>query len=399
MIQIISVLLRQFLFRNNILKVLSLLLSLPFCHNITWASSIELTKWSSAYIIKADGSLALINEDSRSRDSFEVSGNNLGIMFTNIMAEHIKHPIFKIGVKVGDPLVLMAVQYSLGDSNKYVIGEPIYLYGDGKYHQYSIDFMAHNVHGHRVKTLYLYFGNNINDISIRDISLYSHSGSFSDTLSIALENFLRLNLLEISNVNFIVSPRVFNLSLIASLNILAVILLIAAAGYYLWRWRKYKETGLVSKSIISLLTILMLLWVIADVRLIYNELYQTKLTWQGYLKPRNNNDNFFYDFKGYGDFLSSIKDNMSAEVKAATFYMPPNHNYVLMAKYYLYPVTVTVQKEEELFKVFYKYPFAEIREDKLNYMSLDGKTVSGETGRVIKKYSRDTFIFFKAQNE
>src|SRR3990170_8109444 len=390
--------LRQFSFWNAILKILPLAFLL-FCHNIPWASPIEPTKGSSAYIIKADGSLALINEDSRSKDGFEVSGDSLGIMLTDIMADDIKHPIFKIGVKVGDPLVFMHVWYSLGDSNKYNIGEPIYLYGDGKYHQYNIDFMAHNVHGQRIKTLYLYFGNSINDISIRDISLYNHSGSFSDTLSIALESFLRTKLIERANVNSIVSPRVFNLSLIASLNILAIILLIAAAGYYFWRWKKYKETSLVRKIIISLLAILMFLWVIADVRMIYNELYHIKLTWQGYLKPQNNNDSYFYDFKGYYEFLSSIKGNMSAEVKAATFYMPPNYIYILMAKYYLYPITVTDQKEEELFKVFYKYPFAEIREDKLYYMSMDGKSVSGETGRVIKKYSGDTFIFFKAKNE
>ena len=390
--------LRKFLFSNNISKILPVIL-LSFCHNMAWASSIELSKSPFAYIIKPDGSLASINEDGRWKDSIEVSGDSLGIMFINIMADNIKHPVFKIGVKVDDPLVLMHISYSFGDSNKYVIGEPIYLYGDGKYRQYSIDFMAYNIPGEKIKTLYLYFVNNIHYIGIRDITLNSHSGNLSDTVSIALENFLRPNLINSAGVNFIVSPRVFNLSLIASLNILAIILLIAAAGYYLWRWKKYKETGLVRKSIISLLAILMFLWVIADLRMIYNELYHIKLTWQGYLKTQNNNDSFFSGFKGYGDFLSSIKDNMSAEVKAATFYMPPNYIYILMAKYYLYPITVTDQKEEELFKVFYKYPFAEIREDKLYYMSMDGKAVSGETGRVIKKYSKDTFIFFKVQNE
>lgn len=376
-------------------KILPVIL-FSFCHNMAWASSIELSKSPFAYIIKPDGSLASINEDGRWKDSIEISGDSLGIMFTNIMAEHIKHTIFKIEVKVGDPLVFMHVWYSLGDSNKYVIGEPVYLYGDGKYHKYSIDFMAHNVHGHRIKTLYLYFGNNVNDISIRDISLYSHSGSFSDMLPIALEGFLRPKLLERANVNFIVSPKVLNLSLIASLNILAIILLIVAAGYYLWRWRKYTETGPVRKSIISMLAILMFLWVIADVRIIYNEVYQIKLTWR---PQNNNNDNFFFDFKGYYEFLKSVKDNMPSDVTSVTFYVPPNYIYMLIAKYYLYPITVTVQKEEYPFKVFYKYPFAETRGDTLNYMSLDGKSVSGENGRTIKKFRKDTFIFFKAKNE
>ena len=216
--------LRKFLSINNISKILPVIL-LPFCHNIAWASPIELSKSPFAYVIKADGSLASINENSRWKDSIEVSGDSMGMMFTNIMAGHIKRPILKIGIRVKDPLVFMNVWYGLGDSNKYYLGELIYLYGDGKYHQYNIDFKAYNVQGNRIKTLYIYFGNSINDISIRGISLYSHSGNFSDTLSITLENFLRPKIVERDAINFIVSPKIFSLSLIAFLNILSAILL------------------------------------------------------------------------------------------------------------------------------------------------------------------------------
>src|SRR3990172_2334825 len=236
--------LRKFLSINNISKILPVIL-LPFCHNIAWASPIELSKSPFAYVIKADGSLASINENSRWKDSIEVSGDSMGMMFTNIMAGHIKRPILKIGIRVKDPLVFMNVWYGLGDSNKYYLGELIYLYGDGKYHQYNIDFKAYNVPGNRIKTLYLYFGNSVNNISVRNVSLYSHSGNFFDTLFIALENFLRPNIIDRSDINFIFFPNIFGLSLVAFLNILSVVLLILAIGYYLWQWRKYKKTGLI----------------------------------------------------------------------------------------------------------------------------------------------------------
>ena len=73
--------------------------------------------------------------------------------------------------------------------------------------------------------------------------------------------------------------------------------------------------------------------------------------------------------------------------------------YIAIAKYYLYPIIAASQKEEELFKVFYRYPFAEIREDKLYYMNMDGRLVAEEKGRIIKRYRKDTFVFFKSQNE
>ena len=388
----------KFLFSNNISKILPVILLL-FCHNMAWASPIELSKSPFAYVIKADGSLASINENSRWKDSIEVSGDSMGMMFTNIMAGHIKRPILKIGIRVKGPLVFMNVWYGLGDSNKYYLGELIYLYGDGKYHQYNIDFKAYNVQGNRIKTLYIYFGNSINDISIRGISLYSHSGNFSDTLSITLENFLRPKIVERDAINFIVSPKIFSMSLIAFLNILSAILLMLVAGYYLWQWGKYKKTGIIRKSIISLLTILMLLWVLADVRIIYDELYHIKLMREGYLKPQNNNDNFFFCFKAYYEFIKYIKNNIPEKVKNVTFYTPPDDMYIAIAKYYLYPIIAASQKEEELFKVFYRYPFAEIREDKLYYMNMDGRLVAEEKGRIIKRYRKDTFVFFKSQNE
>ena len=389
--------LRKFLSINNISKILPVIL-LPFCHNIAWASPIELSKSPFAYVIKADGSLASINENSRWKDSIEVSGDSMGIMFANIMAGHVKRPILKIGIRVKDPLVFMNVWYGLGDSNKYYLGELIYLYGDGKYHQYNIDFKAYNVPGNRIKTLYLYFGNSVNNISVRNVSLYSHSGNFFDTLFIALENFLRPNIIDRSDINFIFFPNIFGLSLVAFLNILSVVLLILAIGYYLWQWRKYKKTGLIRKGIISLLAILIFLWVLADVKMIYGELYQIKLTWEGYLKPQDNNK-FFFGFRGYYEFLKSIQNNIPEETKIATFYTPPDDMYITIARYYLYPIIVASQKEDELFKVFYKYPFAEIREDKLYYMDMNGKSVAGEEGRLIKKYRKDTFIFFKSRNE
>lgn len=389
---------RNLLFRDNILKILPFVF-FTFAHSLAWASSIELTKGSSAYMIKADGALSLINIGRGSGDSFEVSGESLGVMFTEVMAEHIEHPVFRIEMKVSDPLAFMQIRYSLGDTKKHNLGGPVYLYGDGEYHQYSIDLMTNKVDGRRIKTIYLYFGNNVNSISIRDISLHSHSGRVSDTLSMALENFLRSRLMDRADANYVDSPKVFNTSLIASLNILAIILFISAAAYYFWRWSKYKVKGIVRITIFSLLPVLISLWIVADIRMIYGELHHLKSTWEAYFKPQRRSDSIFYGNKGYYEFLRSAKDSMPSDVNSASIYAPPDHIYLLMAKYHLYPISVSAHNEEELFKVFYKYPFVEIIEDKLNYLSLDGKAVSGEDGRIIKKYSKDTFIFFKAGNE
>ncbi len=387
----------------NLLKLLSVnILIFIMCCGSALASSpintfggksLELNNWPSAYLIKGDGSLAPID---KGRDSIKIGGDNLGIMFENVSADLIEYPVLKIEALVRNPLVLMGVVYKgegYRKTHRY-----IHLNGDGEFHQYRLDFTAYPDRAKTIQTLYVYFINGDNGIDIKNISL-NHSGNLLDRLSVAWENFTRPRLINIPDMNFIPSPRIFNASFITILHIFAAALLLVLLSWgIMWHWLKRKRISL--GVIAPLLAIFLFTWIIADIRNMYNEFWHVKLTREGYLRPEaEEGEARFFDLRDYFGFLKFVKKNIPVGVTTATLYTPSflYNLYVDLTSYHLYP-TAVYQKSQGLFKVFYKYPFAETRGDTLYYMDMEGENRAVK-GRLIKRWDKNSFLFLQSSNE
>lgn len=380
---------------------------LMLCCSPVWAASIELNNRPDTYLITANGSLALIDKGT-GKNGLKIGGNDLGIMFKNVSIDIMEYPVLKIEARVRDPLVLMSiVSEGAGGRKKH---EHIHIYGDGEYHQYRLNFTAYQGRAKTIQTLYVYFVNGDSGIDMRSISL-NHSGNLLDRLSIMWENFTRPRLINKRDMNFIPSPRIFNASFITILHIFgAALLLVFISWRLILYWLKRRRTGLINprakdfgveikeKAIASLLATLLSVWVIADIRNMYDEFYHVKLTLEGYLRAEEGKG-IFFDFGDYFGFLEFVKQNIPDGVETASIYTPPlvDELYITQANYYLYP-TAAYQKRQELFKIFYKYPFAEVRGRELYYMDLDGENRSGK-GMIIKRWDKNSFIFLESQNE
>lgn len=212
------------------------------------------------------------------------------------------------------------------------------------------------------------------EIEIKSIKLYKKN--FFGIIFQGIKDYFKTDTYSAYSSNFFPAPRIFGR--------FAFIYLFPAflAGIFLFlRSKKYWEKGLI---------ILAGLWLLTDLRMIYEFLSYQVYDYKTWVKPvyekkifRAEND--FYQF---ADF---VKERLPSDTEKVNFYGGPNDFFARKLQYLLYPIEVNFESQDA--KIYVIYWDSSISFNSINERLYKDKEPISLKGVIIAPYYNDSFIF------
>jgi len=142
---------------------------------------------------------------------------------------------------------------------------------------------------------------------------------------------------------------------------------------------------------------LLILWLICDLRMVYNFFHYQRTDYQTWIKPAAS-EKVFRTTGDFYFFISWLKTNLPKNTTAVNFYFGEKLHLFGILKYYLYPIEVYQhENQSDIYVIYYQSDIIYNQQDNRLYqgeqaISRPGKIIASTTGD-------DFFIFITNDNE